>query len=162
MTRDQQKSIRQWLQSLGLLTAISLDTNEANARLAIFIPMLASRFPEVAFTPASLEHVAAQCARGFPTYAEIVGYLTTWWRDERPIIAIQAPREPDPHEPSDDERAAVTAHAAQCRAILADVSKKLRAPDATPRPLHRYLTPEQLDRVNPLPNGTKRTLRAVA
>ena len=130
--------------------------------IAVYAAMLASRFPDDAFTPASLEHVAAQATRGFPTYAELTGYLTTWWRDTRTILAIAAPREPDQAEPSDDERAAVAARAAQCRTILTQVSKKLRAPDASPRPIHKYLTPEQLDRVNPLPNGTKRTLRAVA
>lgn len=107
--------------------------------------MLTQRFTSKAFTKASLEHVAAQCTKGPPTYGEIVEHLSAWWKQHRPA----QPRLPAPDEPvrgtgrppTDDERAYV-------RARVAELEATLRSPDAASlRPRASYLSPEQLAKI---------------
>jgi len=76
--------VRHWCQSLGVLTAVSISRHEAEMKLAAFVPLLQDRFPDEAFTMASLEHVARQCVKGFPTYPELASFLSAWWQDHRP------------------------------------------------------------------------------
>jgi hypothetical protein len=150
--------VREWCQSLGILSAVSISRQEAEIKLALYVPNLISDFPDAAFTAASLNHVAKACVKGFPTYAELYNALRTWWRENRPIAnALPAPaqRTPEPERPppTDEERAYV-------RRCVEEITANLRNPDAEKLrdrdPGPRYLTPEQLDRVNPLPNGRKR------
>jgi len=82
-----EERVRAWLSRLGRLTAASMTSDEAAEWLAEAAPMLASRFPDTTFTPASLEHAAAE-SRHLPTYGEIVALLRDW---EPPgVVAIAA------------------------------------------------------------------------
>jgi hypothetical protein len=129
---------------------------DAELKLSAFVPLLLENFPRAAFTQASLHYVGSQC-KFFPSYAEVITHLRAWWRENRPIDnALPAPlrREPEPErpEPTEEERAYVRRRVAEITAILSDDAAEL----ARPLPGPRHLTPEQLDIVNPLPNGRKR------
>ena len=128
--------------------------DEAEIRLAAFAPMLADRFPADAFTSASLEHVAAECVKGFPTYGELVQHLGAWWHDNRPQPPRIAPPPPAPERPppTQDEIDYVHARVQEMLRALAPTHYA----DQVYRPKPRYLTPAQLDQLNPLPNR-KRT-----
>jgi hypothetical protein len=117
------KVVREWCTSLGVLTAISMTRQEAEMKLAAFVPMLQDRFTDGAFTAASLEFVARNCAKGFPTYPELALYLGEWWRLNRPALP-QLPPPPLPPErvpPTDEERAYV---AQQLRDLVAEFKAK--------------------------------------
>ena len=147
--------VRQWCQSLGVLSAVSISRQEAEMKLAAYVPLLLDRFPDGAFTTSSLEYVARQAVKGFPTYGELAAWLADWWRANRPALpALPAP-EPirQRGEPTPEEIEHVTRVCAETIAALrssAQPVEERRPPGA------RYLTPEQLDRINPLPNGAKR------
>lgn len=146
--------VREWLVSLGILTAISISREEARVKLAAFLPMLMSDFTDAAFTTDSLNHVAKACAKGFPTYPELHNHLRAWWREHHPVLTLPAPPPPPPRpEPTDEERAYV-------RACVQKIIGNMRSPDAVPppAPTPRYLTPAQLDQINPLPGGRRRAL----
>ena len=148
--------VREWCQSLGVLTAVSITRQEAEMKLAAYVPLLFDRFPDGAFTTASLEHVARQCVKGFPTYPELAGYLSDWWRAHRPAPpALPAPP-PTPRRP--DPTPEEIAHVRQCvETIVANMHSPWSEPREAPAPIARHLSPAQLDLVNPLPNGRKRT-----
>jgi hypothetical protein len=148
--------VREWCQSLAVLTAVSMTREEATMKLGAYIPMLMRDYPDAAFTTDSLNHVARQCIKGFPTYPELANYLSAWWRDHRPLPPALPPPEPirQRGEPTPDEIAHVERVTAETIAFLRSSAQPIeerRPPGA------RYLTPEQLDIVNPLPNGRKRT-----
>jgi hypothetical protein len=127
---------------------------EATMKLAAYVPMLLDRFPDAAFTPASLQHVAARAVKGFPTYGELVEWLREWWMPNRPPLAALAPPDiPPPRpEPTDEERAAIAVRVAEAVAHLT-----AREPVEPPTRFGvRPLSPGQLDAINPLPNGRKR------
>jgi hypothetical protein len=168
-------TVREWCASLGILAAANASRVEVEAKAAAFVPMLMQRFDDGAFTAASLEFVAARADKGFPTYGEVSTWLSEWWRENRPPPprAIAPPRqlalppEPPPEPPTEEEKAAVRARVQECIAILSSprpamsersVQDQLsELGEATPLgPEPRYLTPEQLDIVNPLPDGRKR------
>jgi hypothetical protein len=155
--------VRAWCQSLGVLTAVSITRQEAELRLAAYVPLLKDRFPDGAFTSESLEHVARQCVKGFPTYAELAGYLSDWWRPKRPFIALPAPPPPPRRPPPTPEE---IAHVQQLvREVTAALRSSAAEADAQAHRLDEasafrrtaYLPPATLDRINPLPNGRKRT-----
>jgi len=75
--------VRLWLNALGRLTVASMSATEANQILDEVAPMLASRFTDDDFTPASLEHVAAEC-KYLPTYGEIVALIRAWQEETYP------------------------------------------------------------------------------
>jgi len=138
--------VRQWCQSLGVLTAVSISRQEAEMKLAAYVPMLMDRFPDGAFTTQSLEHVAALAVKGFPTYGEIAAWLADWWRKHRPAPpALPAPAAlPVPREPPTEEE---IAHVHACvQQIMANLHSPLSEPrddqPAPPRPSH--LSREQL------------------
>jgi hypothetical protein len=147
--------VRLWLSSLGVLAAVSISRQEAEMKLAAFVPMLLDRFPDAAFTPASLEHCAARCAKGFPTYAELCGYLSEWWKANRPASpALPAPPPIRQRaEPTIEEIEHVSRVTRETVAWL----RSSEQPEADRRPTARYLSPGVLDLINPLPNGRKRT-----
>src|SRR5579864_3892667 len=87
--------VRQWCQSLGILSAVSISRQEAEMKLAAYIPLLVDRFPDAAFTKESLEHVAFQARKGFPTYSELAGWLSEWWKDHRPANDFTRIASPD-------------------------------------------------------------------
>ena len=150
--------VREWTIALGILTAGTMTRVEAEMKLAAYVPLLQSNYPVGAFTQASLHHVAAQC-KWFPSYAEVVGHLGDWWREHRPMPpALPPPDRPPPRAAeiaTDEERAYV-------RALVDEVTGRVRFrdPDDTvagaPSRGARYLSPGQLDLVNPLPNGRLR------
>lgn len=148
--------IRRWLQSLGVLTAVSISREEAEMKLAAYVPMLMHEgFPDAAFTSESLNAVARQCIKGFPTYPELADHLARWWRENRPAPpALPPPAPPLPRQPPTPE---------ELERVHASVTEIVRAlaptryADQAYRPATpRYLAPELLDRINPLPNGRKR------
>ena len=157
--------VRQWCQSLGVLSAVSISRQEAEMKLAAYVPLLFDRFPDAAFTTASLEHVAARAVKGFPTYGELAAWLSEWWSAHRPALpALPPPDIPPPRPPPTPEEVAyVHQRVAECvaamrsSAIDADTVGRSLDEALTFRPRPRYLTPEQLDRINPLPNGRKRS-----
>jgi hypothetical protein len=134
--------VRQWCQSLGVLSAVSMSRQDAEMRLAAFVPMLLDRFPDEAFTTASLQHVAAHAVKGFPTYGELADWLSEWWRDNRPrpvAIAPPAPKPEPPREPLTPEALA------RIHAVVVDLAYELRAPPLVQVPLApRHLNPTQL------------------
>jgi hypothetical protein len=149
--------VRQWLISLAVVSAVNMTRDEAEMRFGAYLPLLVDRFPDAAFTTASLEYVAAQSRKGFPTYGELAAYLADWWRANRPQPpALPAPppiRQRD--EPTPEERAHVARVTAETIAHLRSIAQ----PEedwrrANRRP--RYLSPDELDRVNPLPGGRRR------
>ena len=149
------KVVRDWCKSLGILTAASMASGEAQAKMAAYIPMLMQRFPDAAFTTDSLQHCAAAAVKGFPTYGELAASLAEHWRANRPqprALPPPAPRPPRP-EPTDAEKEHV---ARATRELVAELAARMQ-PEPDVRPTPRYLTPEQLDRQNPLPGGLKRT-----
>ena len=127
--------MRQWLQSLGVLSVVKISRDEAEMKLAAYVPLLVHRFPPDAFTAASLESVAARAVKGFPTYGELTAWLAEWWRASRPlptmIAAPTARSEPPRPPPSPEEQAQV--HRAVHRMLAA-----LHTKPAEPRiPLRR-------------------------
>ena len=147
--------VREWLQSLGILSAVSISRQEAEMKLAAYTPMLMQRFPDAAFTAASLQYVAARAVKGFPTYGELAMWLHDWWQERRPLPPALPPPEPirQRGEPTPDEIAHVERVVAETLAFL----RSSEQPEADQRrPRASYLTPEQLDRINPLPGGAKR------
>lgn len=100
--------VRRWLGQLGRLVSASMSPAEAADYLDAFTPMLAMRFDDGAFTPTSLEHIAAQC-RYLPAYGELAPLLSAWRREQREYdrIAIEyagppavESREPYPIQPA--------------------------------------------------------------
>jgi hypothetical protein len=152
--------VREWLTSLAILAAVSMSRNEAEMKLAAYVPLLADRFDAAAFTTGSLQYVAARAIKGFPTYGELTAWLAEWWHDNRPLPpALPPPDLPPPRpEPTDEERAYIRARVLEAVAVLRSPASDPRDQRAEPRP--RYLTPAQLDHLNPLPNGVKRHAEA--
>lgn len=168
--------VRSWCQSLGVLTAVSITREEAEMKLAAYVPLLMQEFPDAAFTSESLNHVARACSKGFPTYAELVGALSAHWRASRPVLALPPPPPPEPRPPpTDEERAEVTRLAREAIAALRSTAQEFDRRreavwaaqerrgvvpppyDDAGRPRARHLSAELLDRINPLPNGRKRS-----
>jgi len=148
--------VRQWCQSLGVLSAVSISRHEAEMKLAAYVPMLMDRFPDAAFTTASLEHVAARAVKGFPTYGELAEWLAEWWRAHRPMPpALPAPEPVQPRRPPTE---AEIAHVHACvQQIIANMRSPFAERSDMPGPVQpRYASPELLDRINPLPGGRKR------
>lgn len=157
--------VRQWCQSLGVLSAVSISRMEAEMKLAAYVPLLLNRFPDAAFTTDSLEYVAAQAVKGFPTYGELAAWLADWWRANRPALPALPPPPPirQRGEPTPEEIEHVTRVVAETIAALRASAQPVADWQASSlRPKPRYLTPEQLDRINPLPNGAKRHAPATA
>jgi hypothetical protein len=147
--------VRQWCQSLGVLSAISITRHEAEMKLSAFVPLLVKRFPDACFTTASLEYVAARAVKGFPTYGELAQWLADWWRETRPPLPALPPPPPirQRDEPTPEEIAYVERIVAACVADLRSSAQPLA--DRRP-PGARHLSPAMLDRINPLPGGRKR------
>jgi hypothetical protein len=134
-------------------------------KLAAYVPLLASEFPAAAFTTESLQHVARLCHRGFPTYPEIANHLSMWWRENRTLPRIAAPVLEERPPPTPEEIAYVRGRVDEIvrnlrAAELYRTSQIVDLPSAKFSPGPRYLTPEQLDIINPLPNGRKRVPQA--
>ncbi|MFC0410991.1 hypothetical protein [Roseomonas elaeocarpi] len=82
-------TVREWLNLLGGLCAGNLSSKEAQAKVALYVPMLAAEFSDEAFTPASLAAVASAC-EFFPAYGKIVGELRGWWLAQAPSAPVLA------------------------------------------------------------------------
>jgi len=131
---------RRWLIDLGRLTATRSNSGDAVDFVEAMAPMLAMRFPDGAFTSASLEAVAAEC-KYLPTYGELVGYLHAWWRDHRPRPrALPAPPIRQRDEPTHEEREHVARVTAETIAALQSSTQ----PIGDRRPVACYLSRKQL------------------
>jgi len=146
--------VRQWCLSLAVVSAISISRQEAEMKLAAYVPLLMDRFPDAAFTTASLEHCAARAVKGFPTYGELAAWLAEWWREHRPPLpALPPPEIPPPRVPPTPEE---SAYVRRCVEQIVGNMRSPYAETAPARPRPQYLTPAQLDEINPLPGGVKR------
>lgn len=160
--------VRNWVEALGVLCCDNMTPVEAEMKTLAYVPMLQADFPPDAFTRDSLSAVARQC-KYFPAYGDVYTHLSAWWRQHRPMpVALPEPPPPPQHEPPTPEEAAYV------HACVQEVIANMRGPFGRHRveeepnndlgeepqpPRGRgalYLTPEQLDIVNPLPNGRKR------
>jgi hypothetical protein len=150
--------VREWLVSLGILTAISISREEARVKLAAFLPMLISDFEDGAFTKESLNYVAKACVKGFPIYPELHNHLRDWWRDHQPLPPLlEKPKEAPPPEPRVPPTEEEIAHVHACvQQIIANMRSPFSERDEPVRARPAYASPEVLDRINPLPNGRKR------
>jgi hypothetical protein len=154
-TQSHDQAVRQWCLSLVVLSAVRISRDEVETKLAAYAGLLAREFPAGAFTADSLAHVAAAAVKGFPTYGELVASLRVWWADHRPLPPmLEPPPPPPPRDPTPEELARI-------RALVEDMTARVRAnADETvagaPGFGPRYLSPGQLDAINPLPNGRKR------
>lgn len=140
-------SRKQWLAMLAKLTS-PMESTTAAQGFAAFLPMLAD-FPDAAFSPASLDHVASNCHHGVPNYADVRRHLGAWWmrnRPEVPELAAPLPPLPELRTKAEAERAHRTSLKAQ--RDLAEIGERnnaafLKAHQAMqPKALH--LTREQL------------------
>ena len=151
------KIVREWCVSLGILTAVSISRQEAEMKLAAYIPLLQREFPDAAFTADSLSHVAKASVKGFPTYGEVVGSLGDWWREHRPMpLALPPPDLPPPtwrDPPTPEELAYIQGRVVEVVGMLTSRAEEAALPTA---PQARPLSPGLLDQLNPLPNGRKR------
>jgi hypothetical protein len=131
--------VREWLVSLGVLSAVSISRQEAELKLSAFVPMLMREFTDAAFTPESLSYVARRC-KYFPTYGELCEYLSDWWREHRPMPPRLAPPPPEP------EREPMTPEAlARIHDLVLELAAEVRSPPLYQRPAAtRHLSPEQL------------------
>ena len=157
-------TVREWTIALGVLTAGNMTRAEAEMKLRAYVPLLQDNFPPGAFTPESLHHVASQC-KFFPAYAEVIDHLRDWWRANRPALPALPPPPPirQRGEPTPEEIEHATRVVAETIAALRASAQPVADWQASSlRPKPRYLTPEQLDRINPLPNGAKRHATATA
>lgn len=147
--------VREWCQSLGVLSAVSTSRAEAEMKLAAYVPLLVREFPDAAFTTDSLAHVARRAVKGFPTYGEICQWLGEWWRDRKPLpLALPPPPPPPPApEPTPEMLAYVRTRVEEVTALISARQRD----DAEARHFGaRHLSAGALDAINPLPNGRKR------
>jgi hypothetical protein len=76
--------IRDWLKLLAGCCRNTISTDELQAKLGLYAPMLAAEFPNDGwFCPASLREVAAHCTF-FPSYAELCEQLRAWQKSRNP------------------------------------------------------------------------------
>jgi hypothetical protein len=149
-----------------------MSRTEAEMKLAAFVPMLMRDFPDAAFTADSLSHVARRAMKGFPIYGELAAWLGEWWAERRPMpVALPAPdprpllhREPPTpeiveavHRAANEAIAALRSSAVTRDTVGRPIGERAGPPEQKPR----YLSPAQLDQINPLPNGRKRVAEGV-
>jgi hypothetical protein len=82
-----------WLNDLATLVAGATPIGDLKTKIAGMSAMLGDDYPPEAFTRLSLGYVARQC-KFFPAYGELTGYLSEWWRENRPppsTAALPAP-----------------------------------------------------------------------
>jgi hypothetical protein len=153
--------VRNWIEALGVLCCDNMTPTEAEMKVLAYVPLLQADFPPEVFTQDSLAAVAKAC-KYFPAYAEVHTHLSAWWRERRPIpVALPEPVPERRPEPTEEEKARVSATVAtivaelRTTAILRDTEGRSLPPEP-PRSRALYLSPAELDIVNPLPNGRKR------
>lgn len=159
------EQVRNWCISLGVLTATNMSRQEAELKLAGYVPFLANEFPAPVFCQASLSYVARRCPY-FPSYGQLCDHLRDWWRDNRPLPPLLPAREAAPLPPREPPTPEEIAHVHACvLEIMRSLAKRHEYTPGVSRPLPNEprrvtphcLPPDMLDRMNPLPNGRKRT-----
>jgi hypothetical protein len=136
----------QWLSMLAKLTSPMESTTAAQA-FAAYAPFL-ERFPDAAFTAASLEHVASKYQRGgIPTYGDVREHLGRWWKDNRPMpLALPKPEAAALPPRTEAESAAARWSAHKAIAHLKAKDREYGANDARDLPPPaRHLTRTELD-----------------
>lgn len=97
---------RDWLKALGALSAGSMSSPDAKAKIAAYTPMLVAEYADWCFTPASL----AACAKAFkffPSFGELAAALSEWRHNNTPPGVYDKPRiagRDDKRSEADDER----------------------------------------------------------
>jgi hypothetical protein len=151
MAQSHAPKVREWLTSLGILSAVSMSRQEAELKLAAFVPLLMREYPDAAFTSDSLAHVARQC-QYFPTYYEVCQHLGAWWRDHKPLPpALPAP-DPLPPRPqkSPEELEYIHRLVEGLAALLRPTSAKEWLDDPPPGSVE-----EQIALLNPPPDARR-------
>lgn len=149
--------VRNWVEALGVLCSDNMTPTEAEMKVQAYVPVLQDDFPPAAFCQDSLAHVARGC-KFFPAYSDVHTHLSAWWRAHRPA----PPRALPPPAPMQQREPPTEEEIAHVRACVQQIIANLHSRDSEPRfdepmaPQPQYLTPWQLDRVNPLPNGRRR------
>ena len=136
----------QWLSMLAKLTS-PMESSAAAQAFAAYAPFL-ERFPDEAFTAASLEHVASKYHRGgVPTYGDIREHLGAWWKDNRPMpLALPKPEAPTLHPRTEAESTAARWSAHKAIAHLKAKDREYGANDARDLPPQaRHLTRTELN-----------------
>jgi hypothetical protein len=133
--------VREWLTSLGVLSALSLPQHEAAQKLGAYVPMLMREFTDACFTAASLSYVARR-VQYFPTFYELAQLLAEWGTDNLPRPRAIAP----PAPPPEPEREPMTREALdRMHTLVAELAREWAAPPLYQRPAPtRHLTPDQL------------------
>jgi len=120
--------VRRWLIDLGRLTAARSSHDEAADFIETSTPMLAMRFPDEVFNPASLEHVAAEC-KYLPTYGEVTALLRHWRSLYRPPKVAALPG-PVPAMPKPRTEAEIDAAARIVKQVSAELEARAVECDA--------------------------------
>jgi len=152
--------VREWIIAIGVLTSGNMTKADAEMKLRAYVPLLQAEFPPGAFCQASLAAVTREC-QWFPSYAEVARHLSAWWRAHRPMPPALPPPVPERENPPPTPE-----EIARVEQLVAEMTASLRAAALSresqpfhverPGPQPRYLPPELLDQINPLPNGRKR------
>lgn len=156
-------SPRQWLSALGVLVAGSMSIADAKERLGTYCPLLEGEFSPEVFNRRSLAFVA-QRQKFFPSFNEVCTLLGEWGETQpkpKPLALPEPPPLPPRPPPTADEVAYVHARVQQIVANMRSTTimhdTEGRKLEDEPRGLRpRYLSPVQLDQINPLPDGRKR------
>jgi hypothetical protein len=91
---DKAAIIRDWLKALATLCASNLEPDDLRGKLRAYVPMLSQEFPQEAFSPAALAHVA-RAGAFFPSFAELCNALAPWWKEHRPQPIAITSDQPD-------------------------------------------------------------------
>ena len=140
-------SRKQWLAMLAKLTS-PMESTTAAQGFAAFLPMLAD-FPNEAFTPESLDHVASNCHRGAPNYADVRRHIGEWWKRNRPQTEALPALDPLPKLRTKAEAEWAARTSAKAQRDLEEIGRRNNAAFLTahqamkPKALH--LTREQLN-----------------
>jgi hypothetical protein len=100
---DKAAIIRDWLKALATLCASNLEKDDLQGKLRAYTPMLSQEFPQEAFSPAALAHVARACTF-FPSFAELCAALAPWWKEHRPQPIAITSDQPDTVRNRESER----------------------------------------------------------
>jgi hypothetical protein len=149
--KTQHQIVAGWLSDLaGLCAGAQIPMADAKARLAAYTSLLAEDFSPTMFCRESLAYVARQC-KFFPSYGEVSGYLSQWWKEGRysgyvPLPSPPAPALPPPAKepPTEAELAAVAQMVREFKEWCSE--QKLAGKSDAPhlRPGAKHLTTAQL------------------
>lgn len=91
MTTKVDRLISDWLRGLGALTAGSISTEEAAAKVGAYAGHLVDFDPRI-WTGHAMKEIAKGCQYGFPPFGLLVKLLQEYWREHAPApLALPGP-----------------------------------------------------------------------